>query len=209
VVLRRNVDPGQTVAATLQAPVLFTLAEDLTAMELRVDVDEADISLVEERQTASFTVDAYPDRTFPARITKVRFAPDTTEGVVTYETYLAVDNSELLLRPGMTATAEITVKTVTDALLAPNEALRFMPPAPKMGENGGLLRRILPHPPRSRISTPDTGDGKTKRLWVVANGELKAIEVSTGLSDGQMTEIFGDGIEPGMEVVTDLRATGQ
>ncbi|MEN8196170.1 MAG: efflux RND transporter periplasmic adaptor subunit, partial [Pseudomonadota bacterium] len=147
VVLRRNVDPGQTIAATLQAPVLFTLAENLAAMELRVDVDEADISLVEEGQAASFTVDAYPDRIFPARITKVRFAPDTTEGVVTYETYLAVDNSELLLRPGMTATAEITVKTIKAALLVPNEALRFVPPAPDTDEDTGLLGSILPHPP--------------------------------------------------------------
>jgi HlyD family secretion protein len=207
VVLRRNVDPGQTVAAMLQAPVLFTLAEDLTAMELRVDVDEADISLVEEGQTASFTVDAYPDRTFPARITKVRLAPDTTEGVVTYETYLAVDNSELLLRPGMTATAEITVKTIQAALLVPNEALRFVPPAPETDEGRGLLRSILPHPP-SRDSPP-TNDlaGKGKRVWVVANGELKAVEVTTGLSDGQMTEVLAGGIEPGMEAVTDLRET--
>ena len=207
VVLRRNVDPGQTVAATLQAPVLFTLAEDLTAMELHVDVDEADISLVEEGQTASFTVDAYPDRTFPARITKVRFAPDTTEGVVTYETYLAVDNSELLLRPGMTATAEITVKTIRAALLVPNEALRFVPPAPETDEGRGLLRSILPHPPsRDRSPTNDLA-GKGKRVWVVANGELKAVEVTTGLSDGQMTEILAGDIEPGMEAVTDLRET--
>lgn len=207
VVLRRNVDPGQTVAATLQAPVLFTLAEDLTAMELRVDVDEADISLVEEGQTASFTVDAYPDRTFPARITKVRFAPDTTEGVVTYETYLAVDNSELLLRPGMTATAEITVKTIRAALLVPNEALRFVPPAPETDEGRGLLRSILPHrPSRDRSATNDLA-GKGKRVWVVANGELKAVEVTTGLSDGQMTEILAGDIESGMEAVTDLRET--
>ncbi len=208
VVLRRNVDPGQTIAATLQAPVLFTLAESLTAMELRVDVDEADISLVEEGQTASFTVDAYPDRIFPAKITKVRFAPDTTEGVVTYETYLAVDNSELLLRPGMTATSEITVKTIEAALLVPNEALRFVPPAPETEEDKGLLGSILPRPPSHNGSATNDLGAKTKRVWVVANGELTAVEVTTGLSDGQMTEILQGGIEPGMEVVTDLREAG-
>jgi HlyD family secretion protein len=204
VVLRRNVDPGQTVAATLQAPVLFTLAGDLAAMELRVDVDEADISLVEEEQIASFTVDAYPERTFPARITKVRFAPDTTEGVVTYETYLAVDN----IRPGMTATAEITVKTIKAALLVPNEALRFVPPAPDTDEDTGLLGSILPHPPSRNGPGANDLNAKTKRVWVVANGALKAAEVTTGLSDGQMTEILQGDIEPGMEVVTDLREAG-
>jgi len=208
VVLRRNIDPGQTVASTLQAPTLFTLAGDLATMELRVDVDEADISLVEEGQEARFTVDAYPDRTFPARITKVRFAPDTTEGVVTYETFLAVDNSGMLLRPGMTATAEITVKTVTDALLVPNEALRFAPPAPKAEESGGLLRSILPRPPRSRRDA-NARDQVGKRLWIVANGELKPIPVTAGLSDGQMTEISGADIKEGMEVVIDLRASGR
>lgn len=208
VVLRRSVDPGQTVAATLQAPTLFTLAGDLSAMELRVDVDEADISLVEAGQQARFTVDAYPDRTFPARITKVRFAPDTTEGVVTYETFLAVDNSGMLLRPGMTATAEITVKTVTDALLVPNEALRFAPPAPEAEESGGLLRSILPHRPGSRRNAADR-DQEGKRLWIVADGELKPVAITTGLSDGQMTEVSGADIKEGMAVVIDLRTTGQ
>lgn len=208
VVLRRNVDPGQTVAATLQAPVLFTLAEDLTAMELRVDVDEADISLVEKGQAASFTVDAYPDRLFPARITKVRFAPDTTEGVVTYETFLTVDNSRMLLRPGMTATAVITVKTIENALLVPNEALRFAPPTPETEEEVGLLRSILPHPPRRRPSTANEREGRARRVWVVENGELRAIEVTTGFSDGQVTEILAGDIEPGMKVVTDMREAG-
>jgi len=208
VVLRRAVDPGQTVAATLQAPTLFTLAGNLTAMELRVDVDEADISLVAAGQTASFTVDAYPDRTFAAQVTKVRFAPESTEGVVTYETYLAVDNSELLLRPGMTATAEVNVKTVSGALLVPNEALRFAPPAPESEESVGLLRRLLPRPPRRRPSANEA-DGKARRVWVVENGALKAVAVETGLSDGEMTEIRGAGIEPGLEVVTDLRASGR
>ncbi|UCH75653.1 MAG: efflux RND transporter periplasmic adaptor subunit [Rhodospirillales bacterium] len=208
VVLRRAVDPGQTVAATLQAPTLFTLAGDLAAMELRVDVDEADISLVAAGQDANFTVDAYPDRAFPARVTKVRFAPETTEGVVTYETSLAVDNAALLLRPGMTATAQITVKTVTDALLVPNEALRFSPPATEAEDSGGLLRRLLPRPPRRRPSANEA-EGRSRRVWVVEAGALRAIPVETGLSDGRMTEIRGGGVAAGMAVVTDLRAAAR
>ena len=149
IVLSRNIDPGQTVAASLQAPVLFTLAGDLTQMELQVDVDEADVGLVREGQEATFTVDAYTDRTFKARITQVRFGSETTNNVVTYKTLLQVQNPDLVLRPGMTATAEIVVEKIENAVLVPNAALRFIPP---MAENTfnrrGLVGMLLPRPPR-------------------------------------------------------------
>ena len=103
----RDVEPGQTVAATLQAPVLFTIAEDLSKMDLLVDIDEADTAKVHEGATASFVVEAYPDRAFSAKVSQLRYAPNTTSGVVTYEAVLAVDNADLALRPGMTATATI------------------------------------------------------------------------------------------------------
>ena len=119
IVLKRQVEPGTTVAATLQTPVLFTLAESLGQMLLNVQVDEADVGKVAAGQQAEFTVDAYPNRRFPATITLVRYVPQTVEGVVTYEAQLSVDNSELLLRPGMTATAEIAVETNEQALLVP------------------------------------------------------------------------------------------
>lgn len=113
-------------------------------MDLQIDVDEADVSLVSKGQSARFTVDVYPNRSFDAVITKVRFTPETTEGVATYKAHLFVDNSEGLLRPGMTATAEISARTVKDALLVPNEALRFVPPLPETdNERSGLLSR--PH----------------------------------------------------------------
>lgn len=154
IVLNRSVEPGQTVAASLQTPVLFTLAEDLGKMELHVNVDEADIGQVHEGQSAIFTVDAYPDRRFPARIIQTRYAPLTENNVVTYETLLTVDNSELLLRPGMTASAEIIVQTLKDALLVPNAALRFTPPdslgktAADDGKSKGFINALMPGPRR-------------------------------------------------------------
>ena len=128
IVLTRKAEPGQTVAATLEPPVLFKLAEDLTKMELHVDVDEADIGSIQEGQSATFSVAAYPNRTFDARIIQARFGSTTTSGVVTYETVLKVDNPDLFLRPGMTATADIVVKKSENAILVPSAALRFTPP---------------------------------------------------------------------------------
>ncbi|MBI5064325.1 MAG: efflux RND transporter periplasmic adaptor subunit, partial [Desulfatitalea sp.] len=127
IVLKRNVDPGQTVAATLQTPVLFVLAQDLSRMKLQVDVDEADVGLVREGQIAVFSVDAYAGRTFQAEIIQVRYGSQITNGVVTYTTLLNVANPDLVLRPGMTATAKIEVSKVINTLLVPNTALRFTP----------------------------------------------------------------------------------
>lgn len=150
VVLDRAVDPGQTIAASMQAPVLFTIAEDLKRMELRVDVDEADVGRVGVGQTASFTVDAYPDRIFPATIRDIRYASETVQNVVTYKAILDVDNEDLALRPGMTATADVTVEHVADALLVPNAALRWTPPSDATEAGGSLLSRMLPRPRASR-----------------------------------------------------------
>ena len=166
IVLERQVEPGQTVAASLQTPVLFTIAENLAQMELHVDVDEADVGQVAIGQSAEFTVDAYPHRSFPARIQQVRFAPKTVEGVVTYETLLSVDNAELLLRPGMTATAEILVEELADVLLVPNAALRFSPPAGERGGaghargGGGLVGMLLPRRPPTTAER--TGRGRRR-----------------------------------------------
>lgn len=207
IVLSRAVEPGQTVAASFQTPVLFVLAEDLTQMELHVDVDEADVGEVREGLQAEFTVDAYANRTFPASITEVHFASHTVDGVVSYETVLSVDNSALLLRPGMTATADIQVRQVDNALLVPNAALRFAPPVQQQqAESGGgsLLSHILPHPPRVVKSRDETASaGKQQQLWVLHDGQPLAIPVTTGVSDGNMTEITGGDIEPGMAVIVD------
>ena len=214
VVLTRSVEPGQTVAASLQAPVLFALAEDLTKMELHVDVDEADVGRVAIGQAASFTVDAYPERTFPARISQVRYGSKTVDGVVTYETLLAVDNSDLSLRPGMTATANITVMEVHDALLAPNAALRFAPPERSNGNSGksregggSVLSKLFPRPQHAapaRKEVNNHGVKKPQRLWLVREGNLAPLQVTTGASDGTFTEITSGELQAGQEVVVDL-----
>lgn len=212
IVLKRDVEPGQTVAASLQTPVLFTLAENLTQMELKVAVDEADVGQVNEGQKAVFTVDAYPARTFPATITQVRFAPETVNGVVTFGALLAVDNADLSLRPGMTATAEILVHEEDDLLLVPNAALRFTPPQARSEQAGpNLLGMLLPRPPRSPRRQPEAGAraGKSGRVWILRDGEPTAVEIKTGLTDGVVTQVLGDGLAPGVQVLVDLERAGR
>jgi len=213
IVLVRNVEPGQTVAATLQAPVLFTLAEDLAKMELHVDVDEADVGLVAAGQTATFSVDAYPERIFPARITQVRFGAQEVDGVITYETLLDVDNSDLSLRPGMTATADITVRSIENAVLAPNAALRFTPPVQdKRPSSGGLVSQLIGRgPPRSasRKRKEKGVDNKRRRVWVLREGLPVEISVAIGATDGVMTEVTGGEVEPGMMLIVDTIDKGR
>lgn len=210
VVLHRNVDPGQTVAATLQAPKLFTIAEDLAQMEVQVDVDEADVGQVRPGQDATFSVDAWPERKFPATIRDVRFASETLAGVVTYKAILDVDNAELLLRPGMTATAEIAVQTVTDAVLVPNAALRFVPPAEEPADRPGLLRALTPMMPRFREASRPEETGPLRTLWVLTGERPEPVRVEVGPTDGRET-VVESGLEPGARVVTEAllpRRTG-
>ena len=212
VVLTRNVEPGQTVAASFSAPLLFTLAQDLKEMELLVDIDEADVGSVQKGQEAVFTVDAYPDHEFPAAVTQVRYGSETVDGVVTYKAVLRVDNSGLLLRPGMTATAVIKVKNIQNALLVPNAALRFVPPVveekPKSG--GSVLQSILPRRPRHNVNTMQavSSNGKEQKVWTLRNGQLTSIPFTKGTSNGLMTEVIDGELEPGMEVVTDMETAG-
>lgn len=201
IILKRNVDPGQTVAASLQAPVLFSLAEDLKQMELQVDVDEADVGKVRAGQAASFGVDAFPDRRFPASIRDVRFASETVQGVVTYKAVLTVDNSELLLRPGMTATAEIRVSEIPGALLVPNAALRYVPPKLEAAQEQSLLRRILPGPPRFQPASPHEEKGPTRSVWVLRDGTPKEVRIGVGVSDGKLTQVVAGELKSGEMVI--------
>lgn len=212
IVLVRSIEPGQTVAAAFQAPVLFTLAEDLTQMELHVDVDEADIGQVKEGQEAQFSVAAYLDRTFQAKIVQTRFGSETVDGVVTYETVLKVDNSDLSLRPGMTATADITVQKVENALLVPSSAMRFSPPAQQQKRaSRGLVGVMLPGPGRfNRPQEPVVDTSKRQQtVWVLQNGQPTAVPVTIGATDDVRTEIVSGDIQPGMQVITDTMGTGR
>jgi len=205
IVLTRSVEPGQTVAASFTAPVLFTLAEDLTKMELHVNVDEADVGNIQEGQKAIFSVAAYPNRTFEARIIQARYGSSTTSGVVTYETVLKVDNPDLSLRPGMTATADIIVKKIENAVLIPSAALRFTPPIQEEKKpSTGLVGAILPRPPRAGTQQrEDAASKKQQRIWTLRDGQLSAISVTIGSANGGMTEVVAGDIQPGMIVVVD------
>jgi len=215
IVLSRNVEPGQTVAASLQAPVLYILAEDLRRMELQVDVDEADVGQVQEGQTATFTVDAYPERTFEARITQVRYGAETTDGVVTYKTVLSVANPDLLLRPGMTATADITVLNIEKALLVPNTALRFTPTVSAAGEkeNRGLLDSLLPGPRRrqrakksAETGAPAPNDSKA-RVWILQENRPVPVAVEKIATDGAITAVRSADLHIGEDIIVNAIST--
>ena len=165
--------------------MLFTLAEDLQQMELHVDVDEADVGLVAVGQQATFSVDAYTSRDFPAQITEVRFAPKTVEGVVTYETVLSVDNSDLALRPGMTATAEILVQRLTDVLQVPNAALRFTPLAENIDNSDQVT-----DPKQSR-----------DQVWQLEDNRPVPLVMTAGASDRDMTVATDTQISVGTELI--------
>jgi HlyD family secretion protein len=188
IVLSRKADPGQSVAASFEVPVLFQLSRSLEKMLLRLDVAESDIGQVRNGQMAKFRVDAFPRRIFAAEIISVRFSPRTVNNVVAYETILSVANPELLLRPGMTATAEILVAEKPDVLLVPNRALRFIPPEQASGDAG---KRIFP-------------DGNEARVWVRSASGPVAFPVTIGLSNGEFTEVVGGAIDAGAEVIIDI-----
>lgn len=185
VVISRSVELGQTIVASLQTPVLFTVARDLKAMELYLDVDEADIGHVAAGQKATFSVDAYPTKLFDAELTSVRLAPKSDQGVVTYEVLARVANPELLLRPGMTATADVISAVRPGALLVPNGALRFTP-----ADVATDSLETLP---------PDQ-----RRIWLLDSGEPRAQVVTIGLSDGRQTEVSAPGLAAGLDVIVDI-----
>lgn len=207
VVLTRSVDPGNAVAASLQAVTLFTVAEDLSQMRLQVNVDEADVGRVKVGQPASFTVSAFPSRRFPASITRVAYGSTITDNVVTYQTLLDVKNDDLSLRPGMTATSTITAVERKNVLLVPNTALRFSPQTStaevKQGSN--IMSSVLPRLPRNSARKSATG-GAAKQVWVLRDGAPVAVSVTPGISDGRMTEITAGDLTEGMAVITDQRA---
>jgi HlyD family secretion protein len=211
-VLTRAVDPGNAVAASLQAVTLFTVAEDLAKLRLWVYVDEADVGSVKNGQEATFTVSAYPTRKFPARITRVGFGSTITDNVVTYLTYLDVANEDMSLRPGMTASANIIALQRNDVLLVPNTALRFSPAnaasaAVLAAAKGGAFANMGPHIPggNRRSAAQGASTASAKEVWVLKDGVAVAVSVMPGISDGHMTEIAGGDLKVGMLVITDQK----
>ncbi|MBR0555600.1 efflux RND transporter periplasmic adaptor subunit [Ciceribacter sp. L1K23] len=209
IVLSRDVDPGATVAASLEAPVLFTIAGDLKEMELQVAIDEADVGQVAVGQKATFTVDAFPDERFPAEITSVRYASETTNDVVTYKGILSVDNDALKLRQGMTATADIVVQSIKEGLLVPNAALRYSPAAsavtPESDSSGGGVFSIF-RPPRMGPLTAPEPAGNERTVWLLKAGVPVAVNIEIGASDGQNTVVTKGDIAEGHELITDEAA---
>lgn len=185
VVISRSVDIGQTVAASFQTPTLFTIAQDLTKMQIDTNVDEADIGNMKVGQDVEFNVDAYPDITFKGRVSQVRNAPTIVENVVTYDVVVKVDNPDLKLKPGMTANVSIVLQNKKDAIKIPNAALRFTPEAEDKGRTQGRQRE------------------KGLGVWGLENGKAKRMPVKTGISDGSYTELVSGGISEGQELIVD------
>lgn len=184
VVISRNVDVGQTVAASLQAPTLFTIAQDLAAMQIEADVDEAFIGMIQQDQPVSFSVFAYPQRLFNGRVAQIRLQPKIEAGVVKYNCIIHVDNADLALKPGMTATVAIEVERREDILKVPNTALRYVPPWP--ADRLKTLRDALK--PNEAV------------LWRTQGQQLSPLTVGLGLAGEKETEVLGENLQEGLEI---------
>ena len=208
IVIKRSVDKGQTVAASLQAPELFIIAENLTDLRVDTSIDESEVGKIKLGQKATFTVDAFPGRTFEGEVTQIRKSAQVVSNVVTYLVAISTQNSDLKLLPGMTANVRVVTSIEEDVLKVPNAALRFRPPqksedkVDKSSERGS----------RGSKDSSSNGAGRSKRgepgivkLYRLENNELKAMTVKTGASDGQMTQITGEGVAEGVEVVTGIK----
>ena len=208
IVLSRSIEPGQTIAASFSVATLFEIAEDLRKMILQVNIDEADVGKVKVGQRVLFTVDAYPGRQFPGAITIIRYNSTTTNNVVTYLAEISVNNDELLLRPGMTATATITVQSVPHALLVSNHALRFLPSA---NDKGSSSSSFLPAPPNSNqnANTESSAALNNPRVWVVRDGKPSPISVAVGATDGKLTEIRSGQVTAGIPLIVEVLKEGK
>jgi HlyD family secretion protein len=202
VVISRNVDVGQTVAASLSAPTLFQIANDLTKMQIDANVAEADIGGVEVSQNVDFTVDAFPTRTFHGKVVQIRNSPITVQNVVTYDTVIEVSNPDLKLRPGMTANVSILVAQRDDALQIPNAALRFRPPeaakAVSSSKSPGAASGV------GRSGAGPSGKpkgGRTRTVYVLKDNKPQPVQIKTGITDGISTEVI-EGLKEGDKVVT-------
>jgi len=197
VVISRNVDVGQTVAASLQAPVIFQIANDLTKMQIDSNVAEADVGMVQVGQDVDFTVDAFPTQTFHGKVVQVRNAPITVQNVVTYDTVIGVSNQDLKLKPGMTANVSIVIAHKDDALQVKNAALRYRPAEAAPVEMGSRS----PAPGGTRSVRGRERRTTERTVYLLSGGRPKPVPIKTGISDGVVTEVI-EGLKEGDRVVT-------
>jgi HlyD family secretion protein len=197
IVISRNVDVGQTVAASFQAPTLFVIAQDLRHMQVDTNVGEADVGRLTAGMPAAFTVDAYPRRPFTGRLRQIRNAAQTIQNVVTYDAVIDVDNPNLLLKPGMTANVTFVAAQKDNVVRLRNAALRFQPDA-------ALLARIGMKSPFSDSADQTPGH---RTVWALRNGRPMPVAISTGISDGTWTELLTGNIQPGDALITDMNAS--
>ncbi|HOY66066.1 MAG TPA: efflux RND transporter periplasmic adaptor subunit, partial [Candidatus Ozemobacteraceae bacterium] len=193
VVVSRKVDVGQTVAASLQAPTLFTIAKDMRRMQIETAVDEADIGMVKEGQTAQFTVDTFKGRTFKGRVSQVRLSPTISSNVVTYSVMVMVDNDDLVLMPGMTANVEILVESREKVIRIPSQALFFKPPT-------GYAPAKLPPLPEGNQHV---------RVWILSSDAMPLpVTVKTGISSSRYTELVEGDLKPGQQLLVTNKSAG-
>ncbi len=218
IVISRTVDVGQTVAASLQAPILFTIANDLAKMEVHTNVDEADVGNVTEGQEVTFTVDAFPARRFRGRVHQVRNSPNIVQNVVTYDAVVRIDNKELLLKPGMTANVQFLVSRKENILTIPNMAIRFKPPDQK-DEAQELLRReqsraapTIGAKRTSRVAGGGSGGtgrgGRRLSIYVLRDGRAEPVEVQLGITDGSKTEVREGDLQENDPVIIGMASAG-
>jgi HlyD family secretion protein len=200
IVIARNVDVGQTVAASLQAPTLFTIAKDLTQMQVDTNVSEADIGRIAEGQEATFTVDAYPEKTFRGKVSEIRNAPTTIQNVVTYDVVIQVDNKDLKLKPGMTANVSVLTQHREGILKVPNAALRFRPESAG-GESG---KGGTPRKSGERVISSQGDQGRTGRVWILSpEGKPIQVFIIFGITDGTFSEVMSGDLKEGMEIIVE------
>src|SRR5213082_1849896 len=202
-VISRNVDVGQTVAASLQAPVIFTIANDLTKMQIDANVAEADVGVVETNQSVDFTVDAFPNRTFRGKVIQVRNAPITVQNVVTYDTVIGVSNPDLKLKPGMTANVSIIIARKDNVLQIKNAALRYRPAEAVEARTGSTTSQGGSRPPGAMRQSAGRREQKTseRTVYILSGSQPTPVQIKTGISDGIVTEV-AEGLKEGDLVVT-------
>ena len=205
-VLKRNVEPGQLVVVSRQPAILFVIAEDLNHLEIKIDVNEADIHRVKIGQKVNFTILAFPGQKFLAEVHDIRLSPEIVKGEIVYKAILRVDNASHLIRPGMSARAEIVVQQIDDALLVPTAALNLSPSL--FGQGVGFWQRLLPQPHQAHAAAPNPAQADQQQtVWILRDKTPVAVPVVVGASDGHWTEILSGNIASDQQVITGFKAS--